>query len=468
MRVLLLHGSGTAPSASTDVRDRLGFAIAELGVGTTDAQGAFRDVVTHSTSNTTQTTITVSSTDPWHQAADLDRDSEEPGFDRVLRSGLTNGVPAVVPVPVLFGTPDDGTAEIRYLAAIGYPLGRVEIGEEPDGQNVMPEDYGALFVQWAHALHSVNPALALGGPALQTGAVEVPVWADGSGDIAWLHRLSRFLASRGATADFAFLSVRVVSVRPSVPAVRAMRWPANHTFSDTFARWAADGFGAVPKLVTEYGYSAFATQAEVDLPGVLLNDDFAAQFLALGGSAAFVYIDDPSSPSRNAECDSWGADMLFEGDSHDRIIHTMATYWAARLLTQTWAQPGHGLHEVYPADVRAPDGGTVPVTAYAVHRPDGQWAVLVLNKDPSRALRLDVRFLIPGAGHPGGGGTAQSFSGPVELTQYGPAQYQWKAAGPNGKPSRDQPPSITRLAAAGTFTAPAYSLSVLVGRGPAG
>ena len=61
-----------------------------------------------------------------------------------------------------------------------------------------------------------------------------------------------------------------------------------------------------------------------------------------------------------------------------------------------------------------------------------------------------------------------SFSGTTELTQYGPAQYHWKADGPNGRPDRELPPAVGRLAPGAAFTSPPYSLSILVGPGPAG
>ena len=33
----------------------------------------------------------------------------------------------------------------------GYPVSHIEMGEEPDGQYMLPEDYGALYLQFATA-----------------------------------------------------------------------------------------------------------------------------------------------------------------------------------------------------------------------------------------------------------------------------------------------------------------------------
>jgi hypothetical protein len=153
--------------------------------------------------------------------------------------------------------------------------------------------------------------------------------------------------------------------------------------------------------------------------------------------------------------------MLFEGDGNDRLVHTVATYWAARLLTQTWAQPGDGLHRIYVAPVPGSNGHRIPVTAYAVLRPDGRWALLILNKDPSRTWRVDVNFAV-------GPSSRGPLSGSVQLAQYGPAQYHWKADGGMGRPDRNLPPASARLAAGMPCTVPPSSLSVLVAAGPAG
>jgi hypothetical protein len=50
------------------------------------------------------------------------------------------------------------------------------MGEEADGQYMLPEDYAALFVQWASALHHLDPRLKLGGPSFQGVNKDIEVW----------------------------------------------------------------------------------------------------------------------------------------------------------------------------------------------------------------------------------------------------------------------------------------------------
>ena len=83
---------------------------------------------------------------------------DQVGFDLFFTSGITRGLPAMVPVAMLYSTPEDAAAEIAYLKKRGYPISHIEMGEEPDGQYMAPEDYAALYLQWAIALHRVDPA----------------------------------------------------------------------------------------------------------------------------------------------------------------------------------------------------------------------------------------------------------------------------------------------------------------------
>ena len=158
----------TAPRGSIDARDRLGYAIRELGAGLVDTRGRWHDWVRRAPRDDAQTEMVASSTDPFHAATDRDPRVEQPGFDRVWASGLTHGLPVLVSVGVLYDTPDNAASELRFLKQRGYALRGVELGEEPDGQYVSPEDYGALYVQFADALRRVDKSVPLGGPSLQT------------------------------------------------------------------------------------------------------------------------------------------------------------------------------------------------------------------------------------------------------------------------------------------------------------
>src|SRR5205085_3879956 len=124
----------------------------------------FHDLIRHGAGRELQTIVYVSSTDPWHRSTDRDDRVEQPGFDFIFHSGLTNGLPMLTPVPVLYDTPDNAAAEIQYLKARGYPVDRIELGEEPDGQVVKRDDFGVRYLQLAAANHKVDSSQVLGGP----------------------------------------------------------------------------------------------------------------------------------------------------------------------------------------------------------------------------------------------------------------------------------------------------------------
>jgi hypothetical protein len=78
--------------------------------------------------------------------------------------------------------------------------------------------------------------------------------------------------------------------------------------------------------------------------------------------------------------------MMFFLDERGRAGMPTASYWGARILAQEWVQPGDETHELFPAtaDLKNSQGEQI-VTAYAVHRPDGLWSLMLINKDPARA-----------------------------------------------------------------------------------
>ena len=204
VRILMSRSSHISAQSSDDIRDSLGFAIREIDLGKMGKDGRFHDHVRHAPDRHRQTIIYTSSTDPWHRAEDLDPSTEQPGLDFVLRSKLTNNLPVLVAVGVLYDTPENAVAEIQYLLRRNYSLEGIELGEEPDGQWVSPEDYAALYAGVARRLAELKSPLKVGGPSLQNFEDQLLTWADASGNRSWMNRFLEYI--RGAKVRFDFLS----------------------------------------------------------------------------------------------------------------------------------------------------------------------------------------------------------------------------------------------------------------------
>ena len=131
----------------------------------------------------------------------------------------------MIPIAMLYGTPEDAAAQIAYLEKRGYPISYIEMGEEPDGQYMLPEDYGALYLQWATALHRVDPKLKLGGPIFEGVNKDIEVWPDAQGKTSWTGTLFRlFEGTHGRLGRSGFHVVRALSVRALQDAVeRSLR-----------------------------------------------------------------------------------------------------------------------------------------------------------------------------------------------------------------------------------------------------
>src|SRR4029079_3526602 len=115
LRIVINRSSHRNEQNSDDVRDRLGFAIREIDLGKMDKDGRFHDHIRHAADRHRQTIIYTSSTDPWHRAEDIDQNTEQPGLDFILRSKLTNHLPVLVPVGVLYDTPENAVVTIHWL-----------------------------------------------------------------------------------------------------------------------------------------------------------------------------------------------------------------------------------------------------------------------------------------------------------------------------------------------------------------
>ena len=211
LRIWMTESSNTCDShGPDDRRNCVGYAISEISLGTQSAGGEFYDLVRH-TADQDQTATVCSSIDPWHAPSDIGPTTrEQVGLDLFYTSGYTRGLPAMIPIAMLYGTPEDAAAQIAYLKKRGYPISWVEMGEEPDGQYMLPEDYGALYLQFATALHRVDPALKLGGPVFEGVNDDILVWPDARREDVMARALPRLSAGARQAG------------RPDVHVVRAL------------------------------------------------------------------------------------------------------------------------------------------------------------------------------------------------------------------------------------------------------
>lgn len=436
IRLLMTQSSGTYDShGSADRRNAMGYAIAELGAGAYDASGKFRDAVRHEPDNK-QTVTYVSSVDPWHAPTDVVTDQEQPGLDLVFGARLNAGHPALVPVSMAYGTPQDAAAEVAFLESRGYPLLGVELGEEPDGQYMLPEDYGALFVQWADAIHAVDPSLRVGGPVLQE-MTEVPVWPNVHGDASWIERFRAYLGSRDRLQDLGFASFEHYPFNSDLLSqAELMQEPG--LVAGFRATLRADGVGAnVPFYVSEANCNSDNCQAEMDICGGQWQADFVGSLLTNGGAGVFYYEGEPEPLQLSQNGKTWGALSPFVASPHYHVRYFGAQYNVATLLATQWLQSGGGRHQIFPTVSSLTDStGGVVVTGYAALRPDARWAVLLVNKDPKHGYHVHLRFKNKGDHY---------LSGAVIVATFGPLQYTWYPDGPNGYASPDGPVLVDRV-----------------------
>jgi hypothetical protein len=452
VRILLQRSGHAMANESEDVRDRLGFSIREIQIGELDANGHFHDAIRHAADRHRQTIVYVSSTDPWHRADDRDDRVEQPGLDLILQSKLTNDRPVLVPVGVYYDTPENALAEVHYLLARGYSLAGIELGEEPDGQWVSPEDFATLYSGVAKRIRSLAPQLKLGGPSLQNFEEHLLTWPDESANRFWMNRFLKYVAARQAPFDFVSFEFYPFDDVCVDAAPQLLQTPRR--LSEMIESLRSDGVASdIPWLLTEYGYSVFAGRPEVDMEGALFQADVVGSFLTLGGTTAYLYGYEPNYLTDELKC-SWGNLMMLQMRPNSAELNRLSTFHSSTLIAKEWLNPDHGSYEIFPVTVKQ---GTPAITAYAARRADNQWLILVLNKDPKRSAQLKTRFNIS-AERP-----LSAFAKTVEIAQFCREQYEWQDNGPNGRPLRSLPPIRFQHDGAKPVTLPPYSETVIRG-----
>jgi hypothetical protein len=203
--------------------------------------------------------------------------------------------------------------------------------------------------------------------------------------------------------------------------------------------WRDDGLPAgIPLLDTET--NAHGGEAAVDIFGALWLADSFGGFLSAGGQSTHYYHDLSYSPPHPACANSWGTYHLFMVNDKYEIQEPTSQFFATQLITQEWAQPKDAEHVQYLAssDIKD-DRGHVLVTAYALHRPDGQWSVMLINKDHDHPHQVRVMF------HQGDGQVDSYFKGKVAQITFGKEQYQWHPDRKKGHADPDGPAKTLAL-----------------------
>ena len=422
VRIWMTESSNTCDADGPgDPRNCVGYSIRELYLGTSTEDGTFHDVLRH-TPDQEQTATYCSSVDPWHQPSDLGSTKQaQMGFDLFFTSGVTRGLPAMVPVAMLYDTPDNAAAEIAYLKKRGYPISYVEMGEEADGQDMLPEDYAALYLQWAAAIHRMDPALKLGGPSFQGVNKDIEVWPDANGKVSWTGRFVDYLKQHGRMNDLAFFSFEHYPYDPCRTPWGVL-YDEPELVSHIMQVWHEDGIPTdMPMFITEGNLSSGASETYQDIFAGIWLADYIGAFLNSGGNGVyfFHYLPLQMEPGCNSSPGTFG---MFTIDANYQIQQPLAQFFAAQLINLEWVQPGGSEHQVFSAKGDVQDGaGHELVAAYAVKRPDGKWAVMAVNRDQQNAHRVRIDFAGPGQ-------RANTFDGRVEVSTFGSAQYQWHPA----------------------------------------
>jgi hypothetical protein len=459
VRILMTESSNTCDEhGASDVRNCVGYAIQQVAVGTFDASGAF---VESPKDPAESRTTCVSSIDPWHSSADVYDGGpyQHSGFDLFFSSGLTNNLPAMIPVTMLYGTPEDAAAQIAYIEKRGYRIGYVEMGEEPDGKHAMPEDYGALYIQWAAAIHKVDPKLRLGGPVFEGVNEDIRVWPDAQGQVSWMGRFVDYLKAHGHLSDLAFVSFEHYPFEPCT-----ITWQTLYTEPQLMKHilqvWRDDGVPKdVPLMVTENHLANELTGPMTTIFAALWLADNVGSFFEGGGTA---FYHSPIQPEGiHNTCLGWASWSNFVSDENYDIKGYTSPYFAAHMINLEWVQHRSGVHHMFPSstDIKDTDGNVL-VTSYAVHRPDGNWSLMMVNRDENNSHTVRVQF------EDSRSKQNASFSGPVAFVTFGSEQYVWINDGLNSHPDPDHPPVGTTIAASSQtmFTLPKASVTVLRGK----
>jgi hypothetical protein len=153
---------------------------------------------------------------------------------------------------------------------------------------------------------------------------------------------------------------------------------------------------------------------------------------------------------------------MFTTNKNYEILQPNSQFFAAQMINLEWVQPGSGVHRMFPSASNIQDGAEhTLVTSYAVLRPDGEWSLMLVNKDQEGAHSVHIVFADEQSKK------NSHFAGSVSVVTFGSAQYQWHSnRGEGGTADPDGPAARSTLNANTdtAFVLPKASVTVLRGK----
>jgi hypothetical protein len=301
--------------------------------------------------------------------------------------------------------------------------------------------------------------LKLGGPVFEGVNEDIKVWPDPQGRTSWLGRFIDYLKERRRLQDLAFVSFEHYPFPPC-----EINWSDLYRepqlVKHILQAWRDDGVPEnVPLMNTESNVSWALTEPMSENFAALWLADSVGAFLANRGAA---YYHSPIQPEPlRSGCHGFSTYGNFVANEKLEIQQHTSQYFASQMINLEWVKHGAGAHQLFPAegDVKD-DAGHALVTAYAVKRPEGEWSVMLINKDASNAHSVKIEFA------DSNGKNTAHFSGPVMMVTFGADQYAWHFEGPKSHADPDGPPAKKMLSvkSGDGFELPRASVTVLRGK----
>jgi hypothetical protein len=230
------------------------------------------------------------------------------------------------------------------------------------------------------------PEAKLGGPPFEGTLGDVEVWPDANGKVSWLGRFVDYLKAHGRLNDFTFFSFEHYPYQDMPTYSWADLYPEPRYVSHIVQVWKDNGLPPnIPFFMTEGNIGGGAPPSSVKAG--LWMADYVGTMMAEGAGATyyFHYMPYPANTS------GFGNFLLL--DANYNVTGYPPQYIAAQIITKEFVQPIDAPHKQFKAESDVNDAaGNVLITAYAVERPDGQWSVMLVNRDQSSDHAVKVVF----------------------------------------------------------------------------